>query len=231
MSRFFEKLKRKAMHLRLSPIRVFCFHHVSDKFEPDTMMECDWTQTEVFKQHILALKEKRFTFIPLSEVTMHLEHDRFRFKKYAALVADDGWASLKNVLPWLDEQNVPVTLFVNPAYLDGNHFRVRETERYLTQKELEQFASSYKGLSVASHGWEHKNVSGFSESSFQEDVDKSRQALCVFPCHIPYYAYPWGRHTSTNDRVLHDNGLIPVLMDGMKNYSDPLFIHRELLMG
>lgn len=229
MSRFFEKLKRKAIHLRLSPIRVFCFHQVSDEFETDTMMECDWIQTDVFKQHILALKE-RYTFIPLSEVTWHLKHDRFRFKKYAALAADDEWASLKNVLPWLAEQNVPVTLFVNPAYLDGKNFRDRESEKYMTQEELERFSVSCKGLSVASHGWEHKNVSAFSESRFQEDVEQSIQALCAFPCYIPYYAYPWGRHTSMNDSVLHDNGLIPVLMDGMKNYSDPLLIHRELLM-
>lgn len=228
MIRFFEKLKRKAMHLRLRPIRVFCFHQVSEAFEPETMIECDWTQIDVFKQQILSLKA-RYCFIPLTEVINHLKNDRFRFKKYVALTADDEWASLKNVLPWLIEQNVPVTLFVNPAYLDGKHFRERDTEKYLTWRELENYAISYEHLSVASHGWEHQDVSVFSELRFRENVEKSIQVLSSLPCYIPFFAYPWGRHNSMNDQVLLGCGLTPVLMDGMKNYTEPSCIHRELL--
>ena len=228
MSRVVAKLKRKMTHLRLRPIRVFCFHQVSEAFEHDTMIECDWTQIDEFKQRILSLKEK-YCFISLTEVTNHLNNDKFRLKKYVALTADDEWASLKNVLPWLAEQNIPVTLFVNPAYLDGKHFRERDTEKYLTLRELEQYALSCKHLSVASHGWEHQDVSKFSETRFREDVEKSIQVLSSLPCYIPFFAYPWGRHNSVNDHVVLSCGLTPVLMDGMKNYTDSSFIHRELL--
>lgn len=224
----FRRLQRKLLKMRLQPIRVFCFHQVSDEFEPDTMKGCDWMQTEAFKRTVLALKNK-YTFISLLEMKGHIKRDTFRTEQYAVLTADDGWSSLKNILPWLAEQNIPVTLFLNPSYLDGEHFRERDTEKYLSLKELENYTNLYKNLSVALHGWEHKDVSSLSELKFREDIEKSKQILGSFSCYIPYYAYPWGRHNSMNDNVLYECGMTPVLMDGMKNYSDSFFVHRELL--
>lgn len=222
------KIRRRWTRIRLQPIRVFCFHQVSDEFEPDTMVKSDWIQTEEFKDCIIAMK-KKYTFISLPEGTAHLKQDILRLKEYAVLTADDGWASLKIILPWLSEQNIPVTLFVNPAYMGGGRYRERNTEKYLTLEELKYYVTSCRNLSIALHGWEHKDMSTFSELGFQEDVVKTKDALSSIHGYIPYYAYPWGKHNSMNDRILHEHSLIPVLMDGEKNYSDPLLIHRELL--
>ena len=125
---FFQKLHRYWIRLRLKPIRVFCFHQVSDEFDPDSMKQCDWMQVDAFKQRLLTLKKKN-TFVSLEEAYRHVANDRCRLKHYAVLTADDGWASLKSILPWLDEQKIPVTLFLNPLYMDGKHFREQETER------------------------------------------------------------------------------------------------------
>ena len=102
------------MKLRLQPIRVFCFHQVSDEYAPLTMWEEDWTQTELFKRNIQNLKERGYTFISLPEAYFKLKNDSFRREKYAVLTADDGFKSMLNILPWLIEQRIPVTLFVNP---------------------------------------------------------------------------------------------------------------------
>lgn len=225
---FWNKIRRRLLEMRLHPIRVFCFHQVSDEFEPDTMVKSDWIQTEEFKISIAALK-KKYTFISLQEGTVHMKQDTFRLKDYAILTADDGWASLKNILPWLADQNIPITLFVNPAYMGGGRYRERNTEKYLTVEDLKCYVAACKSLSVALHGWEHKDMSMLSELGFQEDVLNSKNALSSIHGYIPYYAYPWGRHNSMNDRILREHSLIPVLMDGEKNYSDSLLIHRELL--
>ena len=124
------------LRLRLQPIRVFCFHQVSDEFEPNTMKPCDWMRTEAFKDTILKLR-RDYAFISLQEATKHLKHDSFRRKRYAVLTADDGWASMKNILPWLAEQGIPLTLFLNPSYLDGKHFREKTTEKYMTINEID----------------------------------------------------------------------------------------------
>lgn len=226
---FCRKMHRKLLKIRFRPIRVFCFHQVSEVFEPDTMWKCDWTQTEQFKSDVLELK-KKYTFISLSDVTKHLRHDFFRFKNYAALTADDGWASLKNIIPWLAEQKVPVTLFINPAYLDGVHYQKRETEKLLTQEEVEACVKKYYPLiDIASHGWIHKSCLEMTDEEFQENVKKSEEALMPMEGKTGYYAFAYGNNGHSQISYLKNNGLIPVFMDGCKNYNDESSIHRELL--
>ena len=154
-----KKICRRIRRVFVKPIRVFCFHQVSDVFEPETMWECDWTQTEVFKKKILTLK-KKYTFVSLTEAYNHISNDKIRLKNYAALTADDGWASVKNIIPWLAEQGIPLTLFLNPLYLDGEHYQSRETERLLTCEEVTSLTKMNPHIiSIASHGWEHKDCS------------------------------------------------------------------------
>ena len=226
---FLGKVLRRWNRIWLQPIRVFCFHQVSDKFEPETMMECDWIQTEQFKWKMLELK-KKYSFISLPDAHEHLLTDKIRIKRFAVLTSDDGWASLNNILPWLAKQNIPLTIFVNPLYLDGKHYRECTTEKYLTKEDLDSLEVQYKIFSVASHGWEHKNVLLYSESEFRDNIEKSYRMLHLLSCYIPYYAYPWGKHNMVSDGILREYGLTPVLMDGMKNDKDPSVIHRELLM-
>ena len=223
-----KKICRRIHRVFLKPIRVFCFHQVSDVFEPETMWECDWTQTEVFKKKILTLKEK-YTFVSLTEAYNHISNDKIRLKNYAALTADDGWASLKNIIPWLAEQGIPLTLFLNPAYYDGNHFREKETERYLTELDLEHFAKTYSNISFGMHGWDHTDVSKQDECAFRENIRHSLKALKKHNNFVQFFAYPWGKHNKMNDSILKELALVPVLMDGMKNCNDTSVIHREIL--
>lgn len=225
---FFQKLHRYWIRLRLKPIRVFCFHQVSDEFDPDSMKQCDWMQVDAFKQRLLTLKKKN-TFVSLEEAYRHVANDRCRLKHYAVLTADDGWASLKSILPWLDEQQIPITLFLNPLYLDGQHFRERETERYLSENDVRSVIGECTNVSVGMHGWEHVDVSKQNEDEFRKDVEQSVEALKNYDAYAPYFAFPWGRHNRMNVQVLKEFKLVPVLMDGSMNYGDDSAIHRELL--
>lgn len=228
MNGFVQKVKRKAVRGRLQPIRVFCFHQVSDVFAPDTMNECDWIQSEVFKQTVLSMKEKT-VFVSLKEAYHHIVNDKVRLRHYAVLTADDGWASIKNVLPWLSEQNLPITLFLNPGYFDGIHFREKNSERYLLEKDIKHISDTFPSVSFGIHGWEHVDVTKQNEKEFRENVEKSIQALKCYKSFIPFFAYPWGRRNGMSKRILKEHGLVPVLMDGLNNYNDASAIHRELL--
>lgn len=228
MSDFVERLKRKWKRLWLKPICVFCFHQVSDEFEPETMKQSDWMPTEAFEQRLLALK-KNHVFVPLEEAYRHIANDRYRLKHYAVLTADDGWASLKSILPWLGEQKISVTLFLNPLYMDGKHFREQETERYLSGDDVLSICETYTNVSVGMHGWEHVNVTKQSEDEFRKNVKQSVDALKNYNAYVPFFAFPWGRHNRMNVQVLKEFELVPVLMDGLANYDDASQIHRELL--
>lgn len=227
----FQKIQKRLLRVRLRPIRVFCFHQVSDVFEPETMWECDWTQTDVFKEKILALKEK-YTFVSLTEAYNHIANDRIRLKKYAVLTADDGWASLKNIIPWLAEQEVPITLFLNPLYLDGEHYQSRETEKLLTREEVVSMLKTNPNIiSIASHGWEHKDCSKMEMDEFVGNVQKAENYLKDIKGKVPFYAFTYGRYKREQVVELEHFALVPVFADGCKNYNDKSCIHRECIDG
>lgn len=227
MNTLVNTIKRKLTRLRLKPVRVFCFHHVSDVFEPETMWECDWMQTELFKKRILALKV-RYTFISLEEAYAHIAKDRFRYTNYAVLTSDDGWTSLENILPWLAEEKIPITLFLNPLYMDGLHYQSRDSERFLTKEDVVDLVERYDPLvTIASHGWSHEDCLKMSIESFKDSVFKSEEYLKDLKGKVSFYAFTFGRHTINQLEFLNQQSLVPVLMDRMVNYDDASCIHRE----
>ena len=221
------KIKRQLLKLRLQPIRVFCFHQVSDTFDSSTMYPGDWLQTDEFKKRVISLQDQGYTFISLTDAHEHIKHDFIRTYKYAVLTADDGWASLKNILPWLSEQRIPIMLFINGKYLDGKSYRDNPKEQYLTKEEL--FALTSPLIEIGSHGWIHLDASKISADEFKQIIEQNIKLLQTHPRYVPFHAYTWGRYTKGSNSVLTQMNITPVLMDGMKNYDEPHIIHRELL--
>ena len=203
--------------IRLQPIRVYCFHQVSAQYNPLTMWECDWTQIDQFKRNVLHLKA-HYKFISLTEAHEKLKHDIFRIQKYAVLTADDGYKSLLNIIPWLEEQHIPITIFLNTKYLDGkswsaiNEKQARQTKPdvdvlaevcpylYLNKTELKQLTYS-PYVTIGMHGHEHLDAMKQTEREFEENVHRCQEVLTEYTKAVPYFAYTWGRynHTRTED--------------------------------
>jgi len=239
---FLHRIQRKLLKLRLRPIRVFCFHQVSDMYDPLTIWECDWTQTELFKRNIMYLQSHGVNFISLSDAHEKLKRDRLRCKKYAVLTADDGYKSLHNILPWLAEQCIPITLFVNTKYLDGKSWSQINEEQarrvkpnvdmqkdvcpnlYLSKEEFIKVAAM-PNVTIGMHGHEHIDATQQSLEDFKKNVRLCQDTLKDVPHVLPYFAYTWGRHNAETDEVLSEMGLTPVLVNGTNvKYIDRLAI-------
>lgn len=221
------RIIRKWTKLRLQPIRVFCFHYVCEAFDGDSMHECDWMDIEAFKRAIIHMHNNGAKFISMSEAYMRITNDKIRRQKYIVLTFDDGYASLKKILPWLAEQHIPATLFINGKYLDGKSYRDNPKEQYLTKEEL--FALTSPLIEIGSHGWEHKRATEMTTEEFAESVKRNIDLLSGHPNYIPFWAYTYGDHSNKTDDYLHRQGLVPIYIDGMKNYNEINVIHRELL--
>ena len=240
------RIKRKWMKLRLRPIRVFCFHQVSDEYNPLMMWECDWTQTEQFKQNLLHLKSQ-YSFISFAEAYDKMQYDLFRFRKYAVLTADDGYKSILDILPWLEEQQIPITLFINTKYLDGKSWSAINEEQarrarpdvdmlhdvcpdlYLSREEL--FTLTSHLITIGMHGHEHLDATQQTESEFRQNVEQCRELLEQHPQYAPFFAYTWGHHNEATDRVLMQMNIVPVLINGNNNYNNAKYINRESIDG
>ena len=227
ISEFIEKIKRKWMKLCLQPIRVFCLHHVCEHFDVDAMYPCDWMALDEFKRKINDLRSQGYQFISLTDAYEYLKKDWFRRKKYSVLTFDDGYKSLNEVLPWLEEQKIPATLFINGKYLDGKSYRETPNEHYLTYDEL--FALTSTLIEIGHHGWEHKSVNEMLEAKLIESMQKNIEILSAHPRYIPLWAYTYGIHNQNSDVTLSNNGMNLVLVNGGKNYKWIGAIDRELL--
>ena len=221
------KLRRKWMKLRLQPIRVFCLHHVCEHFDADVMYACDWMALDEFKKKINELRKQGYQFISLTEAYNHLKKDYFRRKRYAVLTFDDGYKSLTEVLCWLEEQQIPATLFINGKYLDGKSYRENSNEQYLTYDEL--FAITGPLIEVGHHGWEHTDATKMTEKKLRESVYKNIEILSSHSRYIPFWAYTWGRHDDISDMYLKQKNIIPLIITGGRNYKFNGYINRELL--
>lgn len=227
ISKLLHKFYRKLLRLRLEPIRIFCLHHVCEQFDVETMYPCDWMALSEFKQKIKDLHNQGYQFIPLMDAYNYLKTDLCRRKKFAVLTFDDGYKSLLEMLPWLKEQNIPITLFINGKYLDGKSFRDTPKEQYLTYDEL--FALNTPLIEIGHHGWEHTDVTKITEEDLRESLQKNIEILSSHPRYIPFWAYTWGHHTDVSDCYLKQKNIIPLIITGGKNYKFKDYIDRELL--
>lgn len=226
LTKIFLAIKRQLLKLRLQPIRVFCLHHVCKTYDGITMYQGDWMQIDEFKQKVLRMRQDGVEFISLTDAYNKITNDKFRNHKCAVLTFDDGYASLKEILPWLEDQKIPATLFINGKYLDGKSYRNNPNEKYLNNEEVFELTSSL--IEIGSHGWEHKRATEMTEGEFIESVARNIDLLQRHPNYIPFWAYTYGAHSGKTDDYLHRQGLVPIYVDGMKNYNETV-IHRELL--
>lgn len=227
ISEFIEKIKRKWIKLRLQPIRVFCLHHVCEQFDAESMYPCDYMTLVDFKRKIKELRNQGYQFISLTEAYNYLKKDYFRRKKYAVLTFDDGYKSLLEVLPWLEQQNIPATLFINGKYLDGTSYRESPKEQYLTYDEL--FALNSPLIEIGHHGWEHKTTNEMTYVELMQSILQNLEAISSHTRYVPFWAYTYGKHNNENDMIITQNDLVPVLVAGNTNYKWLGYIDRELL--
>lgn len=237
------RIRRKWMKIRLQPIRVFVFHHVSKERNPLICMQEDWTQLDQFKRNI-ENQQRQYTFISLETACDKLQHDLFRMRKYAVITTDDGFASVLSVMPWLEEKHIPLTLFVNTRYMDGDKLKpvhekwLRELapnvdsktiakQMYLSREQIWSLTSPL--IEIGLHGHEHLNAKQTSESQFEADIDTCIAKLQEHPRFIRAFAYPWGDATKESLIYLKKQDIIPIVVRGGRNYIWEGSVDRECI--
>lgn len=237
------RIQRNVLQLRLQPIPVFCFHQVSEQYDPEVYCKPDWMSFDDFKRKVQAIQREGYTFISLSEAYRHICDDKLRRKKYAVLTCDDGLKCQAALIPWLESQKIPLTMFVTAKYLDGKfcgnqilrYFGItdKEDERrlaqrlYLTTEELAQINDPL--VEIGMHGYEHVDYQSVDDTLFENHLQLTVKTLHGHLQYIPFFAYPYGKHTLKTDIELRETKIIPVYIDGQKNINDINCIHREML--
>ncbi|MGE5174774.1 MAG: polysaccharide deacetylase family protein [Hyphomicrobiales bacterium] len=115
----------------------------------------------------------------------------------ATLTVDDGYAS--NILclaPLLRELGVPWTVFVLVRTL-GRSNRwdlgwVGHRERHLSAEDVRALAA--EGVTIGSHGLEHRDFTRLDDRALEATLDESRARLAELAGRpVDAVSYPWGR--------------------------------------
>lgn len=240
MHSILRKIDNRLTRLRLKPIRVFCFHEVSNRDEGSP----DWVPTDCLKSFLLGLKEDGYTFISLREAYKHICNDYVRTRKYAVLTADDGLRCQWELLSWFEENEIPITLCLNVTspqlkkcglpQRQWHHIEDAETEQhyaemlYVSDSELNTLMSM--NVSYALHGVNHdESAVEITLEAFERDIEGCVNRYVSDQHYVPFYAYKYGKHTAETDEIVWRNNLVPILSDGKMNYKDAKFVHREII--
>ena len=82
---------------------------------------------------------------------------------------------------------------------------------------------------IGSHGWEHIHVPEMTKEEFATSAERNVSLLQSHPSYIPFWAYTYGEHTLDSDNYLRVQQIVPVYIEGLRNYNEQNLIHRELL--
>lgn len=246
MTGILNKIKKHVDRFIYKPIPVFVFHQVGSEFNPEIDRKCDWNEIGQFEKNIEHLMRK-YTFISLKEASDELKTRHFRNRRCAVLTADDAYQSVMDVIPFLHGNNIPLTIFVNPKYLDGKSYSKlnEETYRdaakcdveipeevvskmYISEQQLFELPSN---VSVAMHGFEHNDSTMMSRDEFETNLHRCQKALGSHPNYVPFYAFTWGRANKMNLEVLENENVVPVMCDDGVNFGGEGRISRICIDG
>jgi peptidoglycan/xylan/chitin deacetylase (PgdA/CDA1 family) len=145
-------------------------------------------------------------------------------KDIISITFDDGYADVyDNAFPTLRSQNLPATIFLISDYIGRSGM--------LCDNKIQEMAAT--NFSIGSHTRSHVILSNIDEEALCSEILTSRDKLSTtFDRDIKYFAYPQGKTSHFNNRVLQyvqDSGYSSAftMVNGtVTNTSDPFQIPR-----
>jgi peptidoglycan/xylan/chitin deacetylase (PgdA/CDA1 family) len=174
---------------------ILCYHSVEPNWPSPLAVSpaafavhCSWLARN---RHVLDLREA---------VSWLSESGRLP-RGMTALTFDDGFRGVfEHAFPILMRHRLTATVFVVAETLEPGGRRVDWVDDPpqfpLTTLSVEEIAEMQKGgIAFGSHSYGHRDLTTLSERECEDDLRHSRTLLeDILTCHIPFLAYPRGRH-------------------------------------
>jgi peptidoglycan/xylan/chitin deacetylase (PgdA/CDA1 family) len=140
---------------------------------------------EVFQWQIEYVKNKKIPFIRIGDL-VNAYSGRAALDESVLVTIDDGWKSQLNILPVIEKENVPVTLYLYPLVI---HPGVRE---YFNPDDIEMLVKNPL-IDYGCHSYSHTPMMKMSQKKLFREVIWSRQVLeKMLGRKLFTFAYPYG---------------------------------------
>lgn len=145
----------------------------------------------------------------------------------AALTFDDGLVdNLRDLVPVLEDEAVPATVFVVSGWLGQEHPDAPGT-RIMTAEELRSL--SERGVEIGAHTVTHPDVTALSFEETLDEMSRSRADLsAITGTDVSSFAYPYGRADEEAIRAAAAAGFRAACrVSGEGSWQEPLNLPRQ----
>jgi peptidoglycan/xylan/chitin deacetylase (PgdA/CDA1 family) len=159
---------------------TLCYHKFSYAFE-----DLYAITPEVFEWQIKYIKGQKIPIIRVTDLVSAYV-TKTAVGDNVLLTADDGWKSQLNILPVLEKEKAPMTLYIYPLVIHDKQ------KQYMTPAELRSIRRN-PWLDFGCHSYDHISMKKLNDKSLQRQVVSSRLKLDrLLGRELPTFAYPYG---------------------------------------
>jgi len=130
-----QEIAKKLIESKRAGIWCFNFHQISMKYDPLFHNRGTFTSLSLFSKYIRYIRN-RFNLISVSKAFEMLDNKSVN-DRYACITFDDGDSSIEDIIPYLIENNIPASFFLNTAYIDDKKIDPFRVANYLVNANLE----------------------------------------------------------------------------------------------
>lgn len=119
--------------------------------------------------------------------------------KYVSITFDDGFSQMaRNAIPYLSKYNIPFTIFIPAGYIGKTSSWLSNKKHptmdvIMSKEEIAYVCKKLNNVTIGSHGYFHKYLTGISKTSLKIELEESKKYLeKITGKEIGYYAAPYG---------------------------------------
>ena len=200
---------------KFGPIRR---HIVRDWF---TVIHYHRIEPDLFKEHLEYYK-KYFYIDSLNNIFIYFKDKTQISKNPIFITFDDGWKSNFDLMPLIESEQMPVTIFLSTGLIGTNkkphpitfyetksnskrHEYPSENER--TMLSLEEIKEMVKIVNFQSHGVNHHLSTHITPNQFRSELLESKQKIENITRKKVYaFAYPYNRAGQSEAKIVESCG-------------------------
>lgn len=182
-----------------------------------------------FRRQVKSLLRRRYRFLTVADFVAEQSAGK-DLTRTCVLTFDDGSSDMfTNLLPILEELDVPGTVYVCPGLL-GEPYPWLAPEagvRFLTKPELLELATSPL-VEIGSHTVKHTELDQASAEMAYEEMIRSKSMLeDMLGAEVPSFCYPRCHYSPTCPDAARRAGHTSAVTCGVRGSWDPFELKRE----
>jgi peptidoglycan/xylan/chitin deacetylase (PgdA/CDA1 family) len=204
-------------------VPVLCYHQIRDwKASDSKRAHDDIIPPANFKQHIKMLADSGYHTILPDQLYDYLNYGAKLPEKPIIISFDDTDLDQFTVAaPELKKYGFKGVFFIMTVSIGR--------PRYMSKAQIKTLAD--EGHVIASHTWNHKNFTEFTDEDWEVQIDKPTKTLeTITGKKVEYFAYPYGVWKPETLHKLKEHGFkAAFILSTKRDETNPLFTIRRII--